>query len=271
MAMPSHFVLVRHGLSEGNFALNRANNGDLTYLNGDFQNRPGPEWRLMPEGEEQANRAGLWIQQHIVERYGLPGFDSYIYSPHRRTRETAAHLGLPGARWTMNRMLRERSWGEIELLSNEQYKTAYPRNHAWQQRDKLNWSPPGGESIVDIADGRVRELLDTMHRDHDQKGIDSVLAVAHGELMLAVRLVLEYMSNEDWALKESAEKIHNCQVVHYTNIDPTTNEKADYLRWVRSVNAGNGETGPGIWRENAKHFLTNEELLAQAKEIPRLW
>jgi broad specificity phosphatase PhoE len=122
MSMPNHLVLVRHGLSEGNFAREMAKKGDDTYFDDNFRERPGHEWRLMPEGVNQARKAGLWIQEHIIQEYGLPGFDRYVYSPHRRTRETAASLNLPNAGWRLNRMLRERSWGEIEDLSREEHR-----------------------------------------------------------------------------------------------------------------------------------------------------
>lgn len=273
MAMPNHLVLVRHGLSEGNFARDRAKEGDPSYFDNGFRERPGHEWRLMPEGVEQARRAGLWIQENIIATYGLPGFDRYFFSPHRRTRETAANLELPDAEWRLNRMLRERSWGEIEDLSREEHKEIYPRNYAWQQRDKMNWAPPGGESVVQISDGRVREFFDTLHRDHDQKEVNSAIAVTHGEWIWGARLALEYMSNEDWetADDDPYEKIHNCQVVHYTRVDPESGEMASYLKWMRSVKAGEGEQGPGVWRESARAVLSNEELLSQAEQLPRLW
>lgn len=273
MSMPNHLVLVRHGISEGNFARDMDKEGDPSYFNDDFRDRPGHEWRLIPEGVEQAARAGLWIQEHIVGKYGLAGFDRYFYSPHRRTGETATSLRLPDAQWRMNRMLRERSWGELEDLCRGEHKTLYPRNYAWQQRDKMNWAPPGGESIVQISDGRVREVFDTLHRDHDEKNVDSVIAVTHGEWIWAARLALEYMFNEEWTQMDGdpKEKINNCQVVHYTRLSPDTGEQADYLKWMRSVNAGGGETGPGEWRESSRRILSNEELLRQVEQLPRLW
>ena len=108
MSMPNHLVLVRHGLSEGNHARDMSKKGDNSYFGAGFRERPGHEWRLMLEGVEQAKRTGQWIQEHIIEEYGLPGFDRYVYSPHRRTRETAASLRLTDAKWRLNRMLRER-------------------------------------------------------------------------------------------------------------------------------------------------------------------
>ncbi len=81
------------------------------------------------------------------------------------------------------------------------------------------------------------------------------------------------MFNEEWEAMDGdpSEKIHNCQVVHYTRLEPETGEQADYMRWMRSVNAGGGETGAGIWRESSRKLLSNDELLRQVEQLPRLW
>lgn len=273
MSMPLHLVLVRHGLSEGNFARDMAKTGDSHYFGDNFRERPGHEWRLMPEGVIQAQNAGKWIKKHILDVNNLASFDTYMYSPHRRTRETAASLRLEGAKWRLNRMLRERSWGEIEDLNREEHSKLYPRNYDWQQKDKLNWAPPGGESIVQISDGRVREFFDTLHREHDKDGVKAVIAVTHGEWMWAARLSLEYMFNEDWVISSNNpdDKINNCQVIHYTRVNPKTGEVAPYMKWMRSVNAGSGKADAGEWRENGRKYLNNKELLKQVEEMPRLW
>lgn len=273
--MPNHLVLVRHGESEGNYvrdAFKNGKEGDVAYLLYQFKQRPGHEWRLTPKGVEQARIAGSWIQEHIISQYGLPKFDRYIYSTHRRTYETAGNLMLPDAEWRHNRMLRERSWGELEnLTGDKEHEELYPRNYEWMEQSPLEWCPPGGESIVQVADTRVRGVLDTLHRDHDEKDVNSVIAVTHGEWIWAARLVLEYMFNEDWDVTKNnpAEKIHNCQVVHYTRLDPRTGEQAPFLKWMRSVNPYRQET-EGNWRELSRRTLSNEEMIRRAEQLPRM-
>lgn len=273
--MPNHLVLVRHGESEGNFVRRAFRDGDTGYLNEEFRGRPGHEWRLTPEGVKQAQAAGEWIQEHIIKPYGLPGFDRHLYSPHRRTRETAAHLRLPGAQWRLNRLLREREWGELQwLVDDREHKQQYPNNYDWMLKDSLNWVPPGGESVAQISDTRVRELQDTLHRDHDEKGVNSVICVTHGEWMWASRLNFEYMFNEDWdrSEKDPTQKIHNGQVMHYTRLNPQDpSEQAPYLRWMRSVCPWKDEDSPGVWQESQRRALTNEELLEQVETLPRLF
>ena len=273
MSMPQHLVLVRHGESEGNFVRSAHKAGDSSYLTDEFRNRPGHEWRLTPEGVEQAHAAGQWIQDHIITDYGLPGFDKYVYSPHRRTRETGGHLGLHRAAWQLSRLLREREWGEIQGLVEEEHRAQYPRNYAWMKADPLHWAPPGGESISQVADNRVREFFDWLHREHDDKGVNSVIAVTHGELIWATRLALDYMFNEDYEASENdpSQKINNCQVVHYTRLDPETGKVAPYLRWKRSVWPWQSPDDVGVWQESTRRILTNEELLTQAEVLPRLF
>ena len=271
--MPDHLVFVRHGESEGNFVRSAYKEGDESFLTPEFRDRPGHEWRLTPTGEGQAHAAGLWIQEHIIGQYGLPGFDRYMYSPHRRTRETAAHLQLPNADWRLNRQLREREWGELSGLVEEEHKAEYPRNYGWMKADPLHWAPPGGESVSQVADYRIRGVLDTIARDHDEKGMESFLLSTHGELIWAARLVLDYMFNETYMAAEhdQSQKINNCQVVHWTRLDPETGDRAPYLRWSRSVWPWKNPDETGEWRISSRQTLTNEELLAQVETLPRLF
>jgi broad specificity phosphatase PhoE len=273
MAMPNHLVLVRHGESEGNFVRSAHKKGDDSFLTPEFRERPGHEWRITPKGVEQAEAAGEWIKEHIIGEHGLPGFDRYVYSPHRRTGETAAHLGLPNAQWRLNRLLREREWGELAGMVEPEHKKNYPNNHKWMKEDPLHWAPPGGESISQVADNRVREFFDTLHRDHDEKDVQSVIGVTHGEFIWAARLVLDYMFNEDYEATEAdkTQKIHNCQVVHYTRISPEDGTQSPYLRWRRSVAPWKTPGHTGEWHQSSRRTLSNDELLAQVESLPRLF
>lgn len=227
---------------------------------------------MTPLGVEQAHAAGTWIEEHILNTYELPGFDRYIYSPHRRTRETAGHLRLPNAQWRLNRLLREREWGEIQGMVDSEHEQKYPVNYAWMQADPLHWAPPGGESISQVADNRVRELFGTLHRD-EEKGVQSVIGVTHGEWIWASRLVLDYMFNEDYASSENdkSQKVNNCQVVHYSRINPNDGTLAPYMKWRKSVWPWKDPSEAGEWQEVGRKLLTNEELLKQVEELPRLF
>ena len=80
-----------------------------------------------------------------------------------RTRETAATMALPKAKWEENRVLRERSWGEINTITKDEFKNNYARNWNFKNTDPLYWRPPAGESIADVAEDRVHNILTCLH------------------------------------------------------------------------------------------------------------
>lgn len=273
MTMPDNFVLVRHGQSEGNLATEAAKDGDDHYYTDAFLTTPGHQWRLTEEGQQQARTIGQWIGLEF------PAFHRYYASPFVRTRETAGHLGLGRARWTLNRALRERDWGDIGSLTRTEFLTRpeLRENAKMFKMDPLYWTPPGGESIAHVAENRVRNVLSTLHRECSEQ---NVIAVTHGEMMWAFRLMLERWNDEEYVAHDAdkAMKIHNCQAIHYTRINPTTGARHKRLAWVRTATpALNDETGEWTdvvvseWREFDNLAMSNEQLLASVETVPTLF
>jgi broad specificity phosphatase PhoE len=272
MALPDHIVLVRHGYSEGN-AVSHSTDGDPEYYTDEFKERPGKDWRLMERGVEEARASGIWIAKYILEAYGLEnGFDFHLTSPLARPRETAGNLNLPNADWRIEPRIRERDWGDIESMSKAEYQRLYPVNAAKKLMDPLYWRPPGGESIAQVADTRVKSILGTLHDQHDRKGVNSAILSTHGEFVWAAHFVFERMAHEDWdkAEKDISRKIKNGQVVHFTRLDPETGEQAPTVSWVRSVCPWETPDNPGEWRTIRPIMYSNEELLAAVHAIPPL-
>lgn len=265
MVMPNNLLFVRHGQSEANIIQKACKNGDDSLWTEDFVTVPDRTWRLTNLGTFQAEIAGKWIQSNI------PHFDRYIVSPFVRTRETAALLNLPNVAWEENRSVRERSWGEIDSIPLSRFRELYPLNAAYKDRDPLYWNPPAGEAIADVAENRVRNLLNTLHRENEG---DNVLIVSHGEFMWAVRLVLERWSDEEFIRNDSDPeyKIHNCSVFHYTRINPETGEQASKLKWFRKMYPSYNtktklwEMKESEWKFFDRQRLTNAELLERAKQ-----
>lgn len=258
MAMPNELVLVRHGHSEGNLAVDYSKLGDDSFYTPDFRERPGHQWRLTEDGQEQARTAGQWILENIGD------FDRYYVSPYIRTKETAALLDLPSAEWRVDSRLRERDWGDIGSLPRKEFIEEYPRNAFVKDMDSLYWRPPGGESIMDVR-MRMRSLLDTLHRETESQ---KVIAVTHGEFMWSARAELEYMSDEEWltADNDKSQKIHNTQVLQYSRLDPNTDKQNKYASWTRSVCPW--MTGVSLeWSQITRHRFSNEELLEQVAKI----
>lgn len=271
VSMPDHLVLVRHGESTGNVAVEAAKNGDLSFHTEEFMTTPGHRWRLTPTGQDQAASAGAFLSQAFPS-----GFDRYLVSPYVRTRQTAATLGLLDASWLMNRALRERDWGDIGSIPRSEFKSRpeFELNYAHSRRDPLYWVPPGGESIANVAEDRVRNVLSTLHRECSGQ---SVLAVTHGEVMWSFRLVLERLDDERFiALDADPQfKIVNCEVHHYTRVDPVTQVQAPRLEWVRTAAPVWDGSGWAVrvspWRKFTSKLLSNEQLLAGLDHAPDLW
>lgn len=268
MAMPNDLVLVRHGESEGNVAMEAGKAGDLRHYTDEYITTPGHQWRLTATGRAQAHAIGTWIDDEVGP------FDRYYVSPYVRTKETAGLLGLTGARWRVNRALRERDWGDIGSLPLEDFesRSEYELSAATRRNDPLYWVAPGGESIAHVAEDRVRNVLDTLHRECAEQ---RVICVCHGEVMWAFRLVLERIDDTHFVAldKDPTEKIHNCAALHFTRTNPATGEQAPRPMWVRRAHPvleQRWEVEVGPWRKIQFLLPTNEDLLDEVDRVPPL-
>lgn len=267
--MPKNLILVRHGQSEANVIQRADKAGDQALFSEETMLVADRSWRLTDAGVAQAHAAGRWITDNVDP------LDRCITSPYVRTRETAANLQLDGALWEENRVVRERSWGEISPLPRKVFEEQYAHNALLRRKDPLYWAPPAGESIANVAENRVRNMLSTLHRESSE---DNVLVVTHGDFMWSTRLVLERWSDEEFLRydKDQEMTIFNCTVLHYTRVDPDTGEIAPWVRWVRAAHPFCDRT-TGVWRmveqpwqRFDRDYLSNEDLLAVAEEQSRL-
>ena len=122
---PLELVFVRHGESEGNVAVNAAENGDNSYFTEEFRSRHSSTWNLTPKGEEQAKAAGDWIKKNI--NGGI--FDKYYASTYRRAKRTAGLLDLPGAKWRLRDYIREHDWGNLDVMTDEELSHQVSRGY----------------------------------------------------------------------------------------------------------------------------------------------
>lgn len=265
--MPRDYLLVRHGESEGNVVVQASKRGDNSHYNEKFVMTPGTQWRLTETGIKQARAIGKFITEH------LPHPNRFYVSPYVRTRLTAEHMAIPNAYWFLNRSYREREWGEIEALPRSTFEEAYPNSARNKKINPLYWAPPGGESIADVGENRVRNLLDTLAREETKK---VVLAVTHGENIWAHRLTIERWSDEEFRAhdEDPAMRIKNCQLVHYSRINPGTGMDERRLAWVRVVTPVQGEDGEweamvtSPWRSFSRRGYSNSELGESVAYVP---
>lgn len=265
MTMPLHFVLVRHGESEGNLVHRRSRDGDHRGFTEEFKRVHSSQYRLTTHGREQAAEAGRWIRTHIGTH-----FHRYYVSEYIRALETAALLDLPNACWFKTPFLREREAGEFDSLTEAEKERDFARYMLARRNDSYYWKPPNGESMVDVC-LRLHRFLDTVHRGHNDA---SVVVVCHAGVMLAFRILLERLSqnrfNAIYDSKDPHDRIHNCQVVHYTRQNPAdTTDTRQHPMWVRSVCPWDAGLSRNEWVPIVRGRFTNADLLREAEAIPR--
>jgi broad specificity phosphatase PhoE len=151
-----------------------------TNWNIDFRLQGITDIPLNETGIEQARTAGQVIAESALE--GNP-WDLILSSPLSRARDTAVMvseaLGVSGI--SIEELLLERSFGEAEGLSHEEWKAKYDdTNHV-----------PGGETLEQL-EARAWILLQRLLDQHEGK---RVLTVSHGAL---IRTLLRLVSKGEF-------------------------------------------------------------------------
>jgi NAD+ kinase len=266
MTMPIDLVLLRHGESEGNVASHKSKKGDNSDFTPEFLSRHNSSWRLTDKGIGQIQTSGEWIKNHISKN-----FDRYYTSEYIRAIETAAVLDFPDANWHIEFYLRERDYGELDVMPDDMRKKNYGRYVMQRKHNPLLSAPPGGESMATLC-LRVDRILNTLHRECNGK---KVIIVCHGEVMEAFRIRLERLTEEKYKTISSSkvwpDKIWNGHILHYTRQNPQNKQLSQHLDWLYSICPNNPScpTSP-TWLETKRPKYSNQELLELANAIPRM-
>lgn len=265
MAMPKNLVLVRHGESEGNVAVKSSKKGDDSFFSEEFRNRHNSLWRLTDKGIDQAVKAGDWIKKNITDN-----FSRYYVSQSLRAMETAVYLNLPKASWFTEFYLRERDWGVMDIATEYEKKTKFGEETKRRKIEPFYFAPAGGESIAQLC-LRIDRVIDTLHRECDR---EDVIIVCHGEVMWAFRIRLERMMSERYHKLDNSsspfDKIHNCQILHYTRANPKTSEMDSYLNWMKSICPWDTSLSRNKWEKIERPKYSNEDLLNIIGRFPRI-
>ena len=139
-------------------------------------------WRLTDRGRRQATTAGEYLRSEYPQ-----GFDRYCTSEYLRAMETAGRLDLHDASWHADVTLRERDWGQFDLLSAQARQELMGDEMRRQELDAFLYSPPSGESLAQVAE-RVDRFVQKQHTKRPQQRI---VVVCHGEVMWALRTRIE--------------------------------------------------------------------------------
>lgn len=211
---PKRIVFIRHGESLRNvvrgdhFALQSAE--DLARLQGLYDH----QIPLTEKGWAQARCSG----PAIFTEFGPP---DYVYhSGYVRAEQTAEalleHLD-PVTRAKIkirhNKRIRERDPGYTWHMTERQIDTFFP----WYQEyyrlaGKLYARPVGGESIMDLHDGRLHTFVDTLIRDRSG---NTIWVVCHGHVKRAARIIMERLTDAE-AEKMIEVPIPNVAVTAYS-------------------------------------------------------
>ncbi|MBI4457912.1 histidine phosphatase family protein [Candidatus Uhrbacteria bacterium] len=263
MSLPMHLLLVRHGQSEGNLAIRNLERGNLGVLTEAFMNRHSSSFRLTDKGLAQAKRAGEWLRQNLPS-----GPCRYTVSDTVRACETAGNLGLPEARWERSISLRERDQGKFDIISPLDRARDYPDDPHFRQIHGPYWTPPDGESMVEVCDRVLATALPLIHRlpFFDP---DTHLIVGHGELLWACSHLFEGLSlarlHELMSSDKSEAGIWNCQINWYRN--PVSPYRYRFVRRIRPTAEAPSDTG---WLEIPDAVWSSQELLAEVGRLPRI-
>jgi broad specificity phosphatase PhoE len=131
------------------------------------------------------NEKGRSQAEAIARHLKTAHIDIIYASPLSRAQETGKTIAKhhPRAELLTNPLLIERSFGELEGKTHEEYDTFHPKLN-WE----VSWSypdfrPPGGESLNDVH-SRAKTVTDEIIRKHKGK---TVLLVSHG---VTIRLLI---------------------------------------------------------------------------------
>jgi len=270
-AMPRDLLLVRHGRSEGNLALEAAKPVSDGGLSDDslardqaFRERSTMHYRLVAAGRDEAKQTGEWIRKWMVDS-AVDAFDRYLCSPYTRAMETAALMGVPDARWRRESLLRERDFGVWEGRSRHEIRQSFPYEAEYKDRNRYLYRPTGGESLGDV-ELRVREVLGSLAREMEGR---RVLCVTHEDVIWAFRYRLEKMTIKAYlAEHEEGAEVPNGGILHFTRERPD-GSLDDRFHRVRLVDP-DGTDGWG-WTKIERNEESDAELLAEVDTHPRLW
>lgn len=269
MSMPLNLIFVRHGESEANVVIEHTKKGKKHPNSDKVYSTPDWQIKLSKKGETQPPVAGKWLAESIGNA-DLKAAKKY-HSPYLRARQTAALLGIPdGEGWLSDDRIVERSWGIYGTIPLETQSEYFPMTTQHKQVNPWYASLEGGESLSSGVLLRVRNFLDSLHRE---AGDGTAIAVAHGELIWVARYVIERMTPEQWQELDASktQKILNCSIVQYSRVNPDDPKDIDKrLRWMRIIYPNDIEQSPnkGQWIEiNKSKYSKAKDLLEQTDKF----
>jgi alpha-ribazole phosphatase len=152
---------------------------------------------LVRHGQTDWNKEGRWQGQAdpplnvtgrsqalvLAKTLGDQHFEAIYSSDLQRAYETARAIAQPhGLPVLIDLRLREINQGAWEGMLGDEIARRYPSEWAARERDPLHFSPPQGESVVEVA-SRINAAMDDLASAHAH---GPVLVVSHGLALAAI-------------------------------------------------------------------------------------
>lgn len=264
MAMPVNLFIVRHGESIGNLAKRMSESGDHSLIER-LRDTHTAHWPLTKKGEKQAEATGEFLNKLIREQNLY--FDRMYVSPYARAMQTAGRLRLIRADWIVENRLTERDWGDFDRYTDEERREQFAHILHMREVEPFFWSPPGGQPFNRFYD-RIKSIVVSLARIE----APNVIVVCHGEVAKAFRMVCAQMAPWEYAdmefSKNPLDRIHNCQVDHYSRRNPKSGHLDDRLEWLRVYRPSTSGDEPVIdWRHLPRKRYDNHELIQAANRL----
>lgn len=201
---PHRLVIVRHGQSEQNVALDLLEDNIEELLKEQKKIRDA-DIRLTSIGILQAEEIGKYFSEYEP-------FDICFSSPYKRTLQTTeaiiSKIGYPLRIFTDNR-LREKEFGRLNGYKTEEIKEIYPEEFEDRERDgKYYYRLPRGENYPDV-EARIHSFLDKLARDYGGK---NVLVVTHQVPYKMFRALFDHLDEKGVLALEDTP---NCGIQEY--------------------------------------------------------
>ncbi|XP_074354871.1 uncharacterized protein LOC141693618 isoform X1 [Apium graveolens] len=206
--LKNKYWVLRHGKSIPNDKGIIVSSMVLLYIH---ENGVLEEYKLAPEGINQARLAGQMFLQELKQDQLSIKDVRICYSPFSRTRHTAemvaSVLDLPfeGPQCKVVKDLHERYFGpSYELMSHDKYADV------WALDEKDPFEPPeGGESVADVV-SRLANALLTIETEF--QGC-AVLVVSHGDPLQILQTMLNAAKDDEgWDSNDLTSRIQAVKV-----------------------------------------------------------
>lgn len=172
--MPNYLVLMRHGQSQWNLENRFTGFHDID---------------ITDQGREEAAQAGARLKASGIR------FDAVFTSTLQRAYHTAeialetSGQGDLAGKMVRHDDLRERDYGDLTGLNKAETAKKYgdEQVHIWRRSYDVN--PPGGESLQDVVEKRVRPYYEAHIKPMVEAG-KNVLVAAHGNSLRALLIII---------------------------------------------------------------------------------